>query len=472
MAKPFTPKSVEQLKPAESRREIRDGGTRGLYCYVQPSGAKSWVLLLARPNGRMGKLHLGPVDLSGSETPKETPPKIGAPLTLAGARALAADLYRQREAGKDVVADRKAEKQIRKAKANEPDSKFAAVAQQFIDEYAKPYQRRWKETAHHFGLDYETDEDGKTELTMIKGGLAERWRDREIIAITSDDVHRIVDEAKRRGIPGLPCRTKGISNSRGRAIARTLSKFFGWALDERKITTNPSAGVFVPPAPKARQRILTEDEIVRFWKATNKINEPFDAMLKLLLLTGQRLREVSGMRHAELSEDGKSWRVPGSRAKNGLDHLVPLSPLARDIIAAVKKITTQQNDYFIFSTTGASSVSGFSKTKRKLDELIAEAAKQDGVEIAPWRLHDLRRTCATLMHESPPKGLAIAPHIVEACLNHITGRAKLGVAGTYNVAEYLPEKIVALERWSAHVEGLVSGRPANVTQLASRKKSK
>jgi integrase len=466
MAKPFTTKSIEQFKPGKTRREIQDGGCTGLYLFVQalPSGSKSWKLLLTPPNGgKPHKLHLGSLDLSGVEAGGFISPQINTPLTLAGARALATELYRQRAVGKDVVADYKNEKLIRKAKASEPDSKFAAVAEQFIAEHARPNTRRWKETAHCLGLDYPNEDD---EPIRLKGGLAEQWCDREISSITSDDVYRVVDDTKRHGIPGLPRRTKGISNSRGRAMARVLSKLFGWTLEHRKIKASPSIGVFVPPAPKNRERVLSQDEIVRFWRATNQLNEPFGSMLRVLLLTAARLREVAGMRRSELSEDGTIWTIPANRTKNKRAHIIPLPPLARDIIGEVKQIKGQGG--FVFSTTGSTPVSGFSKTKVRLDELMTDGAKKDNT-IPAWRLHDLRRSAATMMAESPPKGLGIQPHIVEAILNHVSGH-KVGVAGVYNLASYLPEKTAALQRWAAHVEGMVEGRPANVTALSSGKK--
>jgi len=106
--------------------------------------------------------------------------------------------------------------------------------------------------------------------------------------------------------------------------------------------------------------------------------------------------------------------------------------------------------------------------KKALD---AEMAKIAGKPIKPWRVHDLRRTFSTIMNESPDDGgLGIAPHIVEACLNHVSGASKSGVAGTYNAATYLSEKRVALQRWAAHVEGMVSGRKANVVTLRKRAK--
>ena len=117
----------------------------------------------------------------------------------------------------------------------------------------------------------------------------------------------------------------------------------------------------------------------------------------------------------------------------------------------------------MFTTNGRSPVSGFSKMKKALD---AEMAKIAGQPIKPWRMHDLRRTFSTFLNESPDDGgLGIAPHIVEACLNHISGEAKKGVAGTYNAAKYLSEKRVALQRWALHLQGITSGKAAKVVEL-------
>jgi integrase len=129
--------------------------------------------------------------------------------------------------------------------------------------------------------------------------------------------------------------------------------------------------------------------------------------------------------------------------------VVPLAPLARDIL---KSVTADAG--LLFTTTGRSPVSGFSKIKSRLD---------NSMSIPPWRLHDLRRTAATGM-----AGIGVAPHIVEACLNHVSG-AKAGVAGTYNRAAYEPEKRAALERWADHITGIVSGRAAKVVALRGRR---
>jgi integrase len=223
----------------------------------------------------------------------------------------------------------------------------------------------------------------------------------------------------------------------------TLSKMFSWLVQHRRVEKNPCAGVHRPDTPKSRDRVLTDAEIVKFWSASGA--EQFGALLKLLLLTGCRLNEVAGMRRSELSEDLSTWTLPGERTKNHRPHVVPLPPMARQLIE-----TMAEEGRFVFTTTGDSPVSVGSKIKKRLDKAM---------KIPPWRLHDLRRTAATGMAE-----LGIPPHIVEAALNHISG-AKAGVAGTYNRAAYAAEKKAALERWASHIMGLVAGRKAKVVPI-------
>jgi hypothetical protein len=88
--------------------------------------------------------------------------------------------------------------------------------------------------------------------------------------------------------------------------------------------------------------------------------------------------------------------------------------------------------------------------------MLVEARKEcgEGARVVPWRLHDLRRSCATGM-----ASLGVQPHVIEAVLNHVSG-FRSGVGATYNVFSYLPEKTEALAKWAAHVQGLVAGRRA------------
>jgi integrase len=274
------------------------------------------------------------------------------------------------------------------------------------------------------------------------------------------DIHQAVDEAKRQGTPGRKRRNKGISDPRGRSMSRVLSKFFAWLLQERKIASNPTIGVYCPPPPKARERSLSPEEIHWFWRGCDAVGYPFGPLCKLLLLTGCRREEASAITHSEIKENGTLWSLTGARTKDRKPHAVPLSPLVRRIINGLPRIESEAG--YLFTTNGRSSISGFSKYKRRLDAAMLAAARQErgkGVEIPPWRLHDLRRSAATGL-----AGLGVEPHIIKAALNHVSG-FRAGVAGTYNVATYAKEKRGALERWSRHVQGLVSGTPSNILTM-------
>jgi integrase len=439
MAKTLTAAAVKNYRPGKGRREIPEGGCPGLYLVIQASGHRSWALRFRRPSGRPAKLTLGPVDLSGKEA--EGVPVLGQPLTLASARRLAADIGHQRALGRDVVADYDASRR-RQRSEHETGAKstFAAAAKDFIGQYASKKTRRWRVTARLLGL--RPMPEG---LEIIGGGLADRWSDKPVAAIDGHDIFSLVDETRRSGVPGLERRRDGPTEARARVMLACLSKMFSWLVQRRQVEKNPCAGVHRPEVSRARDRVLTDAEIVKFWSAVDAERKEFSGLLKLLLLTGCRLNEVAGMRRAELSDDGATWSIPGERTKNKRPHIVPLAPLAREILA-----TMAGDGELVFTTTGRSPVSGWSRIKTSLDGAMA---------IPPWRLHDLRRTAATGMAE-----IGIAPHIVEAALNHISG-AKAGVAGTYNRAAYAPEKRAALERWASHVQGLVCGQPANIVNM-------
>lgn len=220
MAKPLTAAAAAKFQPGETRRIIRDGGARSLFLVVQPSGHKSWQMRFRRPGGTPAKLTLGTLDLSGREL--NAAPVIGQPLSVSAARQLAAAVLRERALGADVFADHAAARRRRKAKNAET---FGDAAQQFVEEHARIHTRRWQETARTLGLQYPRD-GGKASAT--RGGLATRWAEKPLTAIDSHDIYDIIDECRRHGVPGLARTNKNMSDSRGRKMARTLSKMFGW----------------------------------------------------------------------------------------------------------------------------------------------------------------------------------------------------------------------------------------------------
>src|SRR5262245_3540213 len=144
VAKRLTAAAVARLKAGPKRRSIPDGG--GLYLLIQPSGHKSWAMFFRGvPKGEMRKFTLGPYSENSSAKPF-----VGAPLTLAGARKLAADINHRRAGGEDVVASRLREQAAREAAAA---NTFAVAARDFITEHSMPKVRGWREQARLLGLD-------------------------------------------------------------------------------------------------------------------------------------------------------------------------------------------------------------------------------------------------------------------------------------------------------------------------------
>lgn len=278
------------------------------------------------------------------------------------------------------------------------------------------------------------------------------WANRPVTAISRADVRRVLDAQIERGSPTIANNTLAY-----------LSKFFNWCAEKDLLELPPTDRMKKPSPKVVGERTLSEAEIVEVWQAFEAEGDSFRDLFKILLLTGQRRSEVGGMRRSELgglSTSQPTWEIPGSRTKNGRPHAVPLASLAVGIITALPVVG---DGNLVFTTTGATPISGFSKAKERVDSWIAEKRKERGARpMAPWTLHDLRRTMVTMMNER----LAIPPHVVEACVNHISGGAKAGVAGVYNKALYLTERREALGKWAAFVEGLVAEASAETITLS------
>lgn len=408
MARALTAKTIENLKPDPTRRvEVPDPGLTGLYVVIQPSGAKSWALRY-RHAGKPKKLTLGRWPLVG----------------LADARKAASEALQAVEHGTDPAAEKKAAKAAHTADDLAERDKFANVVDLFIKRHAS-HNRRADDVA-----------------AMFRREVLPKWGDRPIQEISKRDVIDVLDGVVDRGSP--------ISANRLRAHLNTL---FNWAKGRDVIAVNPLDGI-KPPAPeRARERVLTDDEIRLFWTACDNIGQPFGPLFKLLLLTGQRRGEVGGMIEGEIS--GTVWTIPAARTKNGDEHTITLPTAAQDVLAGVERIKSKAG--LIFTTNGATTVSGFTRAKDRLDAAILKLT--EGEPIPAFTVHDLRRTAATGM-----AGLGFPPHVVEAVLNHRSGTRR-GVAGVYNRFTYVEEKAAALEAWSRRVLALVEGTPSNVVQL-------
>lgn len=254
-----------------------------------------------------------------------------------------------------------------------------------------------------------------------------------------------------------------------RAVFAYASVLFGWAAGRGYVPRNPLVDMAKPPAPKARDRVLTDNELLEVWNAAGSMGMPWGAFYRIAILTGQRREEVAALRWAELDRDAREWIVPADRAKNGVVHIVPLSDSVMQELDAIARSERWPKSGFVLTTTGRTSISGFSKAKKALDAKVHELRQKcsgEGAELETlpaWRLHDLRRTVATGLQR-----LGIRFEVTEAVLNHISG-AKGGVAGIYQRHDWKDEKRAALNAWAAHVSGLITGAGhTNVVQLEVR----
>jgi integrase len=270
------------------------------------------------------------------------------------------------------------------------------------------------------------------------------WASRDIKSISPEDNQHLIDAVVDRGAPGQA----------GHLYAY-LSKFYGFCVNRRLIRENPLTGIDKPTAGKARDRVLDDGESALLWRAADRLGFPFGPITKLLVLSGQRLGEVSGMRWSEIDRDKSVWRLPAARVKNKRPHEVPLTAQMLAILDAMPRIADRD---LIFSTTGDTPPSGFSRAKRNLDSAIA--AMNDGKPIPAWTIHDIRRSTASGMARC---GVDLV--VIERCLNHVSG-SYAGVVGVYQRHKYEREVRLALDRWGAHVESVVTGRPiGNVVEL-------
>jgi integrase len=242
------------------------------------------------------------------------------------------------------------------------------------------------------------------------------------------DRRRIADELAR-----LTVENGAVQSNRTRA---SLSAFLNWCIGEGYLDVNIAAQTN-KHEEVARSRVLEDRELRAIWHALPEQGDYRD-LIRLLILTGQRLREIANLSwQREVDLDKAIITLPPERTKNHRPHVIPLSAPALEIL----KGRAREGRELVFGKGGTLGFSNFSKSKRALDE----RAKLK----APWVVHDIRRSVAT--------GLAklVQPHIVECVLGYVGG-FRSGVASVYNQHAYEDEKRQALDLWGKHISGLVS----------------
>ena len=258
---------------------------------------------------------------------------------------------------------------------------------------------------------------------MVERDLLPAWRGRPVDEINKRDVIDLLDAIVDRGAPVKARQTFAHAN-----------RFFRWCIERDILTANPMAGLKRPGNGKSRDRVLTDAELVKVWRGTEKIGQ-LGQVVRLLILTGARREEMTKLRWSEVC--GDHLHLEGNRTKNGEVHIIPLSKPARKLIETLPRIAGSD---FVFTSDGKKPLSGWARPKADLDDVS---------DVTGWRIHDIRRTVATGLQK-----LSIGLQVVESILGHVSG-SRAGVVGIYQRHTYDAEKRAALDAWGAHVASLV-----------------
>lgn len=381
MRRKLTAKTLLTIAPKGRRQEIWDTLLPGFGVRIGVSGKKAFFVM-CRAGRRQKRVTLGHYP------------------TLS--------LQEAREAARKTLAN---PIQQDDGTANSQKITVQQAVDNFIELYAKRKNRDWN-----------------GQWLRLDRNFVAQYGTRDIRAVTRADVITLLDGIVARGAPGQANR-----------VLATIRKLFNWSVERGYIDVSPVQGMSAPAKERPRDRVLTDEELSRVWNASGTLGFPFGPLFRLLILTGQRRGEVSGMRWSEIDLSARTWSLPGNRTKNGRAHIVPLSDDAAKILRGLPRFLKSD---FVFTTTGRSAVSGFGKLKDRLD---------DEADVHDWILHDLRRTAASRMAH-----LGVAPHVVEKILNHSSGIIS-GVAAVYNRYGYEDEKRAALTEWAAFLREISSG---------------
>ncbi len=262
------------------------------------------------------------------------------------------------------------------------------------------------------------------------------------------DITRCLDPIKNRGSSIEAARCFG-----------DLRSMLRWAVGRGDLDHNPIEGMEVPVDSQPRERTLSADEIFTLWHALPKAldwSPQCQWIVKLTLVTGQRVGEVSGILQAELDLRAALWKLPGSRTKNGHPHTVPLSDLALSIIREAGKAAGESAALFPCGSGSLPPAGVAGAILRGNRTTKARTLGRFG--IASWAAHDLRRTAITRMAE-----LGVAPIVLGHIANHLTTTHAGVTLRVYNQYDYAKEKRDALDLWAERLTAIIDG--SNVARI-------
>lgn len=434
MKQNLTDRTLKALRPARGGRryEVMDGLVPGLGVRVSGSGKLTFILVTRYP---------------GSNNPTRGTLGRYGKLTLQAARDKARDWLERLQKGVDPRATpQSAPPQKPNEEPQEqagPAAKFGDVVETYIATQVEGKMRGAYEVKRALRVEFVNDRatGGKT-----RKGLGPR----AIGTVRRADIEKVIDDAVERG-----------ARTGAHGYLAIVRSFFNWAIDSGKYGLETSPCDRLKPkrvigVKNKRDRFHSDRELTVIWAAAGRLGYPYGPLIRLLILLGKRKGEVARAQWSEFDFENKWWQIPGSRTKNGIADIVPLTDNDIAILKSLPTFAGERKGAYIFSSVfGLKPVNGFSKARKRLDEEIREelAKKAAGsgpdgcwpAELPEWVLHDFRRTIRTNL----PR-LGVLREIAELVIGH----KKPGIQGVYDIFEYLDEKRDALERWESHLAGL------------------
>jgi len=382
----LTDKFCQAIKSSRGRTSYHDSKTHGLVLRVTSKGAKTFTLVYVAPGGERARLTLG-------RYPH---------LPLARARTMALEHLSLLEEG--------------------TDPRHGGGGTRTVAELVENYVRK---RIHTLRTAKQIERRLRKNVVPIIGGLP-------IEQVHRRDLNRVLDAVVDRGAP-----------IEARRVFEDAFAMFRWAVERGDLGHNPMEGMRKPATSKPRERVLSDAELRTLWQKLPKAlprSKPVQRVIKLCLLTGQRVGEVAGMRRDELDLDTGVWTIPSSRSKNKRSHTVPLSDAAMAVITS-----GLDGEYLFPGERGKGAL-----PCHTVGCAIRRAQGRFG--IAQWTAHDLRRTAVTNMAK-----LGVSPIVLGHVINHVSV-TKAGVTlSVYSHYDYAKEKREALDLWAAHLNAIVQG---------------
>ena len=262
---------------------------------------------------------------------------------------------------------------------------------------------------------------------ILNGRFLPKLKNKKLEFITKHDISSVLD-------------TMLETPSESAHALKIAKTFFRWAIRRSYLQFNPCEGLRRPGRYVPRERVLSDAELKAVWDAADGT---FGTIIRLLILTGQRRAEIGSLRGEYIDRSKLTITLPASITKNKRTHAFPYG----DMTAAILEDLPLEG--YLFPARGKEGpFNGWSKCKIALDKTVAKA----GTAVAPWTVHDLRRTFATNL-----AALSVPPHITERLLNHVTGTIS-GVAAIYNRHAYTDEMRDAVTKWEARLASVLAAK--------------